>query len=158
MTHHFGTAANLQAAVADVLIEQLLFGVRNGTCALKAGTIDEADLVDLVFDVFEETGVGRLIGFLSASGSTLLRPLFERLARLSREIAADQQEGSAFTESELPTIIESVVTPALSASLIGAELLQALDLEPFHTRERVVRHLAAQRAIRGIELKGSSSG
>lgn len=158
ITHHFGTAANLQAAVADVLIEQLLAGVRSGACALKAGTIDEAALVDLVFDVFEETGVGRLIGFLSASGSPLLRPLFERLARLSREIAADQQEGSAFTESELPTIIESVVTPALSASLIGAELLQALDLEPFHTRERVARHLAAQRAIRGIELKGSSSG
>lgn len=54
ITHHFGTAANLQAAVADVLIEQLLAGVRSGACALKAGTIDEAALVDLVFDVFEE--------------------------------------------------------------------------------------------------------
>ncbi|MCI1141279.1 TetR family transcriptional regulator [Sphingomonas sp. WKB10] len=66
ITHHFGTAANLQAAVADGLIEQLLTKVRAGTWALKAGQISEADLVDLVFDSFETTGVGKLIGWLSA--------------------------------------------------------------------------------------------
>lgn len=158
ITHHFGTAANLQAAVADVLIEQLLAGVRSGAGALKAGTIDEAALVDLVFDVFEETGVGRLIGFLGAFGSPLLRPLFEKLARLPRDISTDEQQGSAFTEPELLAIIESVVTPALSASLIGAELLQALNLEPFTTRQRVARNLAVHRNMRVVESKGSVGG
>ena len=148
ITHHFGTAANLQAAVADGLIEQLLTKVRAGTWALKAGQISEADLVDLVFDSFETTGVGKLIGWLSAVQSPLLQPLFERFARLSHDIATDRRDGSAFTEAELPIIIESIVTPALSASLIGSGLLQALDLPPVFTRQRVAENLAAQRAAR----------
>ncbi|MBN2973401.1 TetR/AcrR family transcriptional regulator [Roseomonas aeriglobus] len=148
ITHHFGTAANLQAAVADELIGQLLAGVRSGACALKTGTIDEADLVDLVFDVFEETGVGRLIGWLAAYDSPLLQPMFERFGRLSAEIAGDQVEGSAFMEAELPVIIENVVTAALSSALIGADLLKALDLGSSHTRERVAVNLAAQRSKR----------
>ncbi len=151
ITHHFGTAANLQAAVADVLIEQLLARVRSGARALKAETIDEAALVDLVFDVFEKTGVGRLIGFLAASDSPLLRPLFDKLARLPRDISTDEQRGSAFTELELLAVIESVVTPALSASIIGADLLRALNLEPSSIRQRVARNLAVQRAMRAVE-------
>lgn len=115
---------------------------------MKAGQISEADLVDLVFDSFETTGVGKLIGWLSAVQSPLLQPLFERFARLSHDIATDRRDGSAFTEAELPIIIESIVTPALSASLIGSGLLQALDLPPVFTRQRVAENLAAQRAAR----------
>lgn len=148
ITHHFGTAVNLQAAVADELIVQLLTEVRTGTLALKAGDICEADLVDLVFDTFETTGVGRLIGWLSASQSPLLQPLFERFARLPHEIATDRRDGSAFTEAELPIIIESIVTSALSSSLIGSGLRQALGLSPAFTRQRVAENLAAQRAMR----------
>ncbi|MCP6188364.1 hypothetical protein NL437_26965, partial [Klebsiella pneumoniae] len=66
ITHHFGTAANLQAAVADLLVEALLLEVRTGTTALKNGTITERDLVDLVFDAFRDTGVAKLIAWLSA--------------------------------------------------------------------------------------------
>ena len=148
ITHHFGTAANLQAAVADGLIKQLLNDVRTGTSALKSGVISESDLVDLVFDTFEQTGVGKLIGWLSASQSPLLQPLLERFARLSSEIATDRQEGSAFSEAELPMIIESIVTPALSSSLIGPGLLQALGLSPAFTRKRIAVSLAAQRTMR----------
>jgi TetR/AcrR family transcriptional regulator, repressor for neighboring sulfatase len=148
ITHHFGAAANLQAAVADGLIEQLLTEVRTGTSALKAGVIAEADLVDLVFDTFEQTGIGKLIGWLSATHSPLLQPLFERFSRLSGEIAGDREEGSAFTQTELPMIIESVVIPALGSALIGSGLLQALNISPNCTRHRVARDLAVARELR----------
>lgn len=155
ITHHFNAAANLQAAVADTLMEQLLSGVRVGVCALKDGDIDEAGLVNLVFDLFEDTGVGKLIGFLAASDSPLLYPLFDKFARLPHAIATDQLAGSAFTETELPTIIESVVTSALGASLIGANLLQALGLDPSSARQRVAFDLTAQRAMRRAASKGA---
>ena len=148
ITHHFGTAANLQAAVADELIGDLLANVRCGTSALKAGTIGEGDLVDLVFDAFEQTGIGRLIGWLSASQSRLLQPMFERFARLSAEIASDREDGAAFSKAELPMVIENVVTSALSSSLIGPEFLRALDLPSTFGRQRVTRSLATERAKR----------
>ena len=148
ITHHFGTASNLQAAVADALVEALLAEVRTGASALKNGAIDERDLVDLVFDAFHDSGVGRLIAWLSAHQSPLLQALFERFGRLSNEIASDRKNGSAFTKDVLPAIIEGVVMPALSSSLIGAELLQALGLDPTFTRLRVAHDLSFHREQR----------
>lgn len=154
ITHHFGTAANLQAAVADLLVEALLLEVRTGTTALKNGTITERDLVDLVFDAFRDTGVAKLIAWLSAYQSPLLRPLFDRFGRLSNEIALDLESGSAFTEDELPEIIEGVVMPALSSALIGGELLGALELDSSFTRERVAHDLSFRRTQRIKEQGG----
>lgn len=148
ITHHFGSAANLQAAVADALAAELLADVRAGACALKAGSIDEAALVDLVFDAFERTGAGRLIGWLAAHDSPLLEPLFDRFARLPQALAADREPGAAFTQHELPAIIEGVVIPALASAQIGGALVAALGLPARYIRERVARALARERAAR----------
>lgn len=62
ITYHFGSAAKLQAVLADGLIADLLAVVGTATHRLRSGVIDEADLVDLLFDAFEQSGVGRLVG------------------------------------------------------------------------------------------------
>lgn len=148
ITHNFGTAANLQAAVADSLVEELLFEVCTGTSLLRTGAIDEEALVDRVFEVFERTGVGRLIGWLAGHSSPLLAPLFERFARLPAELSKHETDHAAFAETDLPAIIEGIVMPALSASLIGADLLKALNLPESFTRDRVGRYLADERSSR----------
>lgn len=146
ITHHFGTAANLQAAVADEVIAELLEGVRSGVRALRAGSIDEARLVDLIFDTFDQTGVGRLIGWLVATDRSLLGPLIARFGRLPRELADVPTRGSAIAEDDLPAIIESIVTSALGASLIGADLDNALHLPKPFARRRVAQELIRLRA------------
>jgi TetR/AcrR family transcriptional regulator, repressor for neighboring sulfatase len=136
ITHNFGT--NLQAAVADSLVEELLFEVCTGTSLLRTGAIDEEALVDRVFEVFERTGVGRLIGWLAGHSSPLLAPLFERFARLPAELSKHETDHAAFAETDLPAIIEGIV----------ADLLKALNLPESFTRDRVGRYLADERSSR----------
>ena len=76
ITHHFGTAANLQAAVADDVIGQLLEDVRRGVRALRAGDIDEAGLVGAaIFGTGAATqpGVGDLQRFDGDVAQSLAR-------------------------------------------------------------------------------------
>lgn len=145
ITHHFGTAANLQAAVADDVIGQLLEDVRRGVRALRAGDIDEAGLVDLVFDTFAQTGVGRLIGWLAATDRQMLEPLFSRFSRLPSELAGDTTGGSTVADHELPALVEGIVSGALSASLIGDELDHALGLPRSFAKRRAARQLTLRR-------------
>lgn len=55
---------------------------------------------------------------------------------------------AAFSEADLPAIIEGIVIPALGASLIGADLRGGLGLPISSTRERIARKLAEERAWR----------
>lgn len=152
ITHHFGSASNLQAALADTVIADLIASVRAGTCSLRAGTITECDLVDLVFDVFEETGVGRLIGWLASQGSPRLNSLYQRFGQLPAELAEDPQAGAILKPDELPALIASVVISALGASLIGSEISCALGLPRSFMRNRVTEEMATQRLIRVVEI------
>ena len=145
ITHHFGSAANLQAALADTLIADLLTTVVSGTGDLRAGVISEADLVAIIFDVFEESGVGRLFGWLAAQGSPHLAPLYSRLGRLPDVLASDSQDDSAFTADELPAVIATLVVSALGASLIGRELSDSLDLPWSFMRTHAAADLSARR-------------
>jgi ATP sulfurylase len=100
-----------------------------------------------VFDSFETTGVGKLIGWLSAvqspysnrcsNGSPVYRTTLRLTAGMgppSRSRASDHYREHRHAD--------------LSASLIGSGLLQALDLPPVFTRQQVAENLAAQRAAR----------
>lgn len=145
ITHHFGSAANLQAALADTLIADLLTTVVSGTRDLRAGVISEADLVKIIFDVFEESGVGRLFGWLAAQRSPHLAPLYSRLGRLPDVLASDSHDESAFTADELHAVIATLVVSALGASLIGRDLSDALDLPRSFMRAHATADLRAKR-------------
>lgn len=149
ITHHFGSAANLQAALADTLIADLLAAVCVGTNSLRSGVIQEADLVDLIFDTFEENGVGRLIAWLASQGSHQLQSMYERFGALPFELTETAVEGSLIPREDLPPIIASIVMTALGTSLIGGGMLSALGLPATFMREQVVEALIKQRQAGG---------
>lgn len=146
ITHHFGTAANLQAALADTLIADLIMAVRNGTASLRSGAIQESDLVNLVFDTFEQSGSGSLIAWLAAQNSTHLSPLYERFSRLPADLLEGEPSGAVLGPDDLPPIIGSIVITALGSSLIGSGLTDALGLSQTFMRERLTADLVRGRA------------
>jgi AcrR family transcriptional regulator len=149
ITHHFGTAANLQAALADTLIADLITAVRSGTASLRVGVIREADLVDLVFDTFEQSGSGRLIAWLAAQNSTHLAPLYERFRRLPAELDDAEPGAAVLRRDDLPPIIGSIVITALGSSLIGDGLADSLGLSRTFMRERLTADLVGGRTEAG---------
>ncbi|WP_081476852.1 TetR family transcriptional regulator [Sphingomonas sp. PAMC 26605] len=145
ITHHFGSAAKLQAVLADALIAELLAAVSTGTRRLRSGEIDEADLVDLVFDTFEESGVGRLIGWLAAQRSVQLDTLYHRFAQASRDLSGARDDGAILTDEALSPVIATVVIAALGASLIGPGMSAALGLPVAFMRAQATADFVRQR-------------
>lgn len=145
ITHHFGSVANLQAALADTLMADLISAVRSATTSLRAGIIDEPDLVDLVFDAFEQNGSGRLIAWLAAQNSAQLAILYERFGRLPAELFEGEPSGAVLEPDDLPPLVASIVISALGASLIGDGMSDALGLPRTFMRARLAADLALQR-------------
>ncbi len=145
ITHHFGSVANLQAALADTLMADLISAVRSATTSLRAGIIDEPDLVDLVFDAFEQNGSGRLIAWLAAQNSAQLAILYERFGRLPAELFEGEPSGAVLEPDDLPPLVASIVISALGASLIGDGMSDALGLPRAFMRARLAADLALQR-------------
>jgi len=146
ITHHFGSVASLQAAVADTLMADLLSAVRSATTSLRARAITEPDLVDLVFDAFEQNGSGRLIAWLAAQNSAQLISLYERFGRLPAELFDGEPSGAVLEPDDLPPLVASIVISALGASLIGDGVSDALGLSRSFMRERLATDLSRQRA------------
>ncbi len=140
IAHHFGSAANLQTALADALIADMIAAVREGTNRLRTGAITEADLVDVIFDRFESDGVGRLIGWLAAQGSDRLDSMYQHLAKVPAELGETPEVGG-LTPEALPEVVAIIVMAALSASLIGPGTVAALDLPENFFRKRATEYL-----------------
>lgn len=145
IAHHFGSAANLQTALAEALIADMIAAVREGTNRLRTGAITEADLVDLIFDRFESDGVGRLIGWLAAQGSDRLDAMYQRLGEVPAELAEAGEHGGLLAPQALPKVVAIIVMAALSGSLIGAGTLAALGLPANFSRERATDYLIRSR-------------
>ena len=158
ITHHFGSAANLQAALADALLAELLSAVRSGTADLRAGLIREPELVDLVFDAFERNGSGRLIAWLAAQDGARLATLYERFARLPAELLDGEPAGAVLGPGDLPPFIAAIVISAFGASLIGDGLSDALGLSRTFMRERLVDDLVGKRTAAALATTSRRDG
>lgn len=147
ITHHFRSAANLQAMLADKMVGDILKAVRSAVEHLRAGTLDERDLVDMVFDAFETTGVARLLGWLAAQQSPHLDALYVRLGGLAQELGAGDPAGTWVAADDLPAIVCDVVLAALGGGLIGTRLSPALGLPADYPRQQAAAQLAARRKL-----------
>ncbi len=146
ITHHFGSIGNLQAELADALIGELVEAVRVGVVDLRCGVIDERELVDLVFDRFENTGIGRLFGWLAAQAHPQLSSLYEKFQLLLANLESEEAGDSSLRSGELPGVISTVLIAALGASLIGRDLASALKLPSTFTRSTIASGLIERRA------------
>ncbi len=81
LSHHFGSAAGLHAAIAEDLVRELLAGLQTVDVEMDNLEHDYRAVVVRVFDLFSQNGLGRVLGWLVRSGETSrLEPVNRMLA------------------------------------------------------------------------------
>jgi AcrR family transcriptional regulator len=101
LSHHFGSAAGLHAAVAEQMVGELLLGLRDIANQLEDGP-DSRRLVDKMFNLFDRDGLGRVITWLVQSGEgARLEPIRLLLADYMAESRHGPAEDSHAAEVAL---------------------------------------------------------
>lgn len=95
LSHHFGSLAGLHAALAEELVRELMTSLRSLHIDVDS-TEDDATIVDRVFDLFDQEGLGKVVGWLVRSGETArLQPVNEILAEFLGELAQGHSKAKA---------------------------------------------------------------
>ena len=131
LLHHFGSAAELQAALATAMVERVTEQIAALAPAVRAGAVDARAIVDLTFDIFDREGAGALASSLILSGNlAALAPITQAIHRLVDRIAPGGHEDRRIHGTTLTLILH-----ALGDSLIGAPLAREFALPRDAARE-----------------------
>ena len=135
LLHHFGSAAGLQAALAQLISKRVCAGIETAVQRARAHEADPIEIVDRVFDAFGKEGAGALAAWMILSGNRdALDPVLEAIHQLVDHLRAGHEDRPV-TETTL-----WIVLVAMGDSLLGAEMAESLGLERGKARE-IVRHL-----------------
>jgi AcrR family transcriptional regulator len=157
--HHFGGSAGLQAQLVSRLAGELAVQAQEAVLRLRRGEVEAENVVDLVFSAFVETGCGRLIGWLSATGNQqALEPVFEVIRRAVEAMRAGEPEGVERLEAGAGPITLALISLALTASLVGEQLEAATGLPAGSLRRLATRQLGTLRATEATAaMRGSAT-
>ena len=138
LLHHFGSAAGLQAALAQSISNRVCAGIETAVQRARAHEADPIEIVDRVFDAFGKEGAGALAAWMILSGNRdALNPVLEAIHQLVDHLRAGHEEGPV-AETTL-----WMVLLATGDSLLGPEMAAALGLAPGTAREVARRLLLA---------------
>lgn len=147
ITHHFGSVTALHAALISRMAEELSAQANEAVMRLRLGEIGAPDVVDLVFAAFVDTGCGRLIGWLSATGEQdALSPVFDALSRSVQTYREGEPSAAVSAERGAGPIALELLSHALTASLIGERLESATGMPAGSLRRLAVAQLSRLRA------------
>ncbi len=129
LLHHFGSAHELQKALAVYLAKIVCESVAEAFRAARIGEGTPREVVDLAFDAFDAEGGGALVMWMLATGHQaaldpvmdLIRTLLDELAE---EYASESGDARALHKVALP-----IVLMALGDGLIGGMLADRLEVE-----------------------------
>jgi TetR/AcrR family transcriptional regulator, repressor for neighboring sulfatase len=126
LSHHFGSAAGLHAAIAEDLVSEVLTGLQNVGEGMNSHKPDYRVLVDRVFDLFDRNGLGRVLGWLVHSGEVArLEPVNRLLANFIASRSRGRSKAEVHRIARAALIVcfaaysESIVGPALG-KILGA--------------------------------------
>ena len=133
--HHFGSAADLQKAVAAFLAQTVCDSIAEAFRATRNGVGTPRDVVDLTFDAFGAEGGGPLVMWMLATGhEDALEPVLESIRHLIEATVADFQ-GDGGNSRALHEVALNVVLMALGDGLIGVQLADALRVDREGSRD-----------------------
>ena len=146
LVHHFGSLAGLHAALAEELIRELLAGLR--ALGLELDNNDDyIALVDRVFELFDQQGLGRVLGWLVRSGETArLQPVTALLAQFIEELAHGRSNNEARIVARDALILAFA---AYAESSVGSLLGSIFEISAAQRRRYFVQALAALNTIDG---------
>jgi AcrR family transcriptional regulator len=135
LLHHFGSAAELQQALAAFLAGTVCASIAEAVRAARAGIGSPREVVDLTFDAFDREGGGALAGWMLMTGNEhALDPIVEAIERLVDELRPEEQApGAARTIHEVTL---SLVLMALGDALIGERLAASLRVSRKSARDQ----------------------
>lgn len=147
LLHHFGSALDLQKALAAHLAEEVCETIRQTVqAAHNAGEEDPQAVVDLTFDAFDKGGAGALASWMILSGNDdALTPIIESIHRLVDDIALAGHADKPLHDHTL-----QLVLMALGDAMLGKQMAEALGLP----RERA-REIAREQLMLSIERANS---
>ena len=144
LLHHFGSAAELQAALARLIGERVTAQIGEAVERARAGEADPREVVDGTFDAFGHEGGGALAAWMILSGDrAALNPILEAIHDLVDKLG-EGHEDRPVHETTL-----WLVLAALGDSLMGGPMADALGLPRENARE-----LARAPLIATTELGG----
>jgi AcrR family transcriptional regulator len=142
LLHHFGSAADLQAALARDLAERVTAHIGEAVERARQGEADPREIVDRTFDAFGREGAGALAAWMILSGNRdALNPVLEAIHGLVDRLGQGH-ENRPVHETTL-----WLVLAALGDSLLGAPMAGALGLPPERARELARNQLIAAMGV-----------
>jgi len=139
LLHHFGSASELQKALAAYLAEAICETIAAAVMKSRSGEGDVREIVDLAFDAFDREGAGALASWMLLSGNEdALDPIVEAIHALVDDLAVAGHDERTMHEDTLELCLM-----ALGDALMGAQLASALGLARDSARTIATRHLRA---------------
>ena len=146
LLHHFGSAAELQLALAASMVERVTETIAELAPAVRAGAVDARAIVDVAFDAFEREGAGALTSWLILSGNLhALAPITQAIHRLVDRIGAGHEDRRVHGTTL------SLILQALGHSLIGGPLAHEFGLP-----QDTAREIAREWLVGRIEAGGKA--
>ena len=140
--HHFGSAAELQKALAAHLAATVCETIADAVRATRAGIGSPREVVDLTFDAFDREGGGALVSWMQLTGNEdALDPIVETIHRLVDEMHPQEKEPGA--ERTMHETTQALVLLALGDALIGERLAKSLQVGRGSTRDKAEAMLTA---------------
>lgn len=130
LIHHFGSAAGLQSALMRDMVAELTGTIETAIGRLRAGHANLRDFVDIVFDVFDKGGAGRLAAWIALQGEQdLLDPIGDVVRNYIQNVerGADPAHGNVHERVTAATLLVTVA--ALGDAVIGDALRQMVGRE-----------------------------
>jgi AcrR family transcriptional regulator len=146
LLHHFGSAAELQKALAETMAEKITHDIGAAVLKARTGEGSPRDIVDMTFDAFERGG-GALASWAILSGNDdALDPILRAIHRLM-----DQLSDGTTHDDDMRRDTLDLVLSALGDALLGEGMANALGL-PRDT----ARKLAAAKLHTTVESRRDS--
>jgi AcrR family transcriptional regulator len=144
LLHHFGSAADLWKALALYMAGTLCDEIGHAVVASRLGALSPRELVDLIFDAFENEGGAALAAWLRLTGDRqALDPIIEAITTMLDEL---NDLGSA----AMLHVSHTLVLLALGDALVGAPLSASLGLSRSTGRRMAETMLVTERERAGI--------
>ena len=136
LLHHFGSAAGLQTALAELISRRVVAGIAEAVQRSRQGEADPIEIVDRTFDAFGREGAGALAAWMILSGDReALNPVLDAIHGLVDQL------GEGHEDRPVHEMTLALVLAALGDSLLGGPMAEALGLPRDKARELARRQL-----------------
>jgi AcrR family transcriptional regulator len=136
LLHHFGSAFELQKALAAMLAERVCASIADTVIKARRGEGDSTGIVDWAFAAFDKQGAGALATWMIISGNKdALDPILTAIHKIVNELSS---EGDADLIAEHTLML---VFMALGDALLGQPMADALGLPRSAARDVALKQL-----------------